>query len=431
MEENRADNKPSLARFLGADALWWLAYIVLCYIVGWDFVAQLRSPAFWLVAVALAGWTIHRWRQARTPELEARAETLHHGNQVVEDAGPRGERVRRLLVGFVAIALVALVASTFLVDQTIAEGRTLLLGDEFLDGSYAGWSESFAALDTELWGLAIYDYALLVGIVIIAIEVIALFVRRNQSGSDRRLWLLDSFASLSTQVPFYLIEIFTVTAMIGAYFFIWDTLTLVRLPVAWWTIGLGILAADFAYYWEHRAGHVIRLLWTGHAVHHSSPIFNTAVAFRFGPFEPVLAVLFHLPLILLGFHPAIVILGELTVQAYQFWIHTEVIGKLGPLDRFLNTPSNHRVHHGSDRKYLDKNYGGILIVFDRLFGTYQAEEETPQYGLTQQINTVNPFKVWFSEFPALFADLRASRTWAEWWGYLLRGPGWSPSRPAD
>lgn len=113
-------------------------------------------------------------------------------------------------------------------------------------------------------------------------------------------------------------------------------------------------------------------------------------------------MLFHLPLVLLGFHPALVILGELSLQAYQLWIHTEVIGRLGPLDRVLNTPSNHRVHHGSDAKYLDR--------------------------LTTPIGTTNPLKVWFSEFPPLFRDLRNARTWGEWWGFLLNRPGWRPTR---
>ena len=253
--------------------------------------------------------------------------------------------------------------------------------------------------------------------------MVRLFVRPQ---GDRRLWTLDTLASLSTQIPFYVVELGTTIAMLGSYFVLWDHVTPVQLPINWATIALGIVAADFAYYWEHRTSHEIRLLWTGHAVHHSSPIFNTAVAFRFGPFEPVVAVLFHLPLILAGFHPAIVILGELTVQAYQFWIHTDVIGRLGPLDAVLNTPSNHRVHHGSDDKYLDRNHGGILIVWDRLFGTYQAEEETPTYGLTTPINTTNPLKVWFSEFPPLFQDLRTAGSWRARWAFLVNRPGWTP-----
>lgn len=258
----------------------------------------------------------------------------------------------------------------------------------------------------------------------IAIEAVRLFRRPK---GQRKLWFFDSIASLSTQIPFYVVEVLSVIAMIATYFFLWDNFTLWQMPVNAWTIGLAIMAADLAYYWEHRTSHEIRLLWTGHAVHHSSPIFNTAVAFRFGPIEPFVAIMFHLPLILLGFHPALVIMGELTVQAYQFWIHTDVIGRLGPIDKVLNTPSNHRVHHGSNAKYLDKNHGGILMIWDHLFGTYQAEEETPTYGLTTPIETTNPLRVWFSEFPPLFADLREALTWREWWGYLINPPGWKPA----
>ena len=419
--------RQSLGRFLASDVLWWGGYFILSAVVGWDIGEQLRSWLFWAIAGPLVAWRVVEWK--RRPHVLGRA--THGGHHDPELAGrPDGighsERIRRGLIGFVAIAFVGLVISTFAVDQSIAEGRTLLLGEEFLETGYDQWSESTAAaIDAEILGLAIYDWALFIGLIIIAVEVVGILLRRT---TDRKLWFADTFASLSTQIPFYVIEIFTVLAMLGAYFVIWDDLTPYQLPVNGWTIAAAIIAADFAYYWEHRTSHEVRLLWTGHAVHHSSPIFNTAVAFRFGPFEPVLAVLFHLPLVLLGFHPALVILGELSVQAYQLWIHTEVIGRLGPLDRVLNTPSNHRVHHGSDAKYLDRNHGGILMVWDRLFGTYQAEEETPTYGLTTPIGTTNPLKVWFSEFPPLFRDLRGARTWGEWWGFLLNRPGWRPTR---
>ena len=416
--------RQSLGRFLASDVLWWGGYFIFSAVIGWDIGDQLRSPLFWAIAVPLIGWRAAEWK--RRPFTTGTVDGGHHDPELADrpDGLGHSERVRRGLIVFVALAFAGLVASSFAVDQSIAEGRTLLLGDEFLEAGYDQWSESAAALDAEILGLTIYDWALFVGLAIIAIEVVVLLRR----GADRKLWFTDTLASLSTQIPFYVIEIFTVLAMVGAYFVIWDELTPYQLPVNGLTIAGVIVAADFAYYWEHRTSHEIRLLWTGHAVHHSSPIFNTAVAFRFGPFEPVLAVLFHLPLVLLGFHPALVILGELTVQAYQFWIHTDVIGRLGPLDRVLNTPSNHRVHHGSDAKYLDRNHGGILMVWDHLFGTYQAEEETPTYGLTTPIDTTNPVKVWFSEFPPLFRDLRGARTWGEWWGFLLNRPGWRPTR---
>ena len=209
-----------------------------------------------------------------------------------------------------AVSFLLLVGSNLSADPDVAAGRTVLLEEAGPDGSGLDLSSTtaLAAIGTELAGIAIYNWALMVGAVIIAVEIAFVLLRRRR---DRRLWFLDSLASLSTQIPFYFIEIFTVIAMVGAYFFVWDNLTLWHLPVTWWTVALGVAAADFAYYWEHRTSHEVRLLWTGHAVHHSSPIFNTAVAFRFWPFEPVLAVLFHLPPVLLGLHPAIVVLGEL------------------------------------------------------------------------------------------------------------------------
>ena len=434
---------PSFLRFLGAEVLWWIAWFVFSYVIGLDIGRQLESPFFWAAVAVFTAWAVVRWRRLSREHLEAVAAARGPGGHHDPESAGRGpslghsEPIRRGLIAFVIIGFAALIIANLAADPDIGKDRTVLLaseeseaGDEywssaaFEDGSYEYWSSTAAAFDVELLGLALYEWSLLVGIVFITIEIAVVMLRRR---ANRRLWFMDSLASLSTQIPFYVIEIFTVVAMIGAYFFIWDKVSLWHLPVNWWTILLGVLAADFAYYWEHRTSHEVRLLWTGHSVHHSSPILNTAVAFRFGPFEPVLAVVFHLPLVLLGFHPAIVIAGELAVQAYQFWIHTEVIGRLGPLDRFLNTRSNHRVHHGSDQKYLDRNHGGILVVWDHVFGTYQAEEERPTYGLTTQINTTNPIKVWFSEFPSLFADLKASRSWREWLGYLFNRPGWRPS----
>lgn len=431
-KHHRSETKPersSLLRYLATDCIWWGTYLIFSYVVGWSIASQLKSPWFWIVALAIEAISFRSWL-TKTPQQRAkRAESLHQGHHAYL---PRRQTIRQALVGYVIIAFIALGATTLFVDTEIAENRTSVLSEEAAFGTYDWWGESLMALNAELWGLAVYDYALLIGMVIIGLELISILLRRAKPGqTTRKLWILDSLASLSTQIPFYFIEIFTVTAMVGAYFFIWDNLTLFTLPQNYWIFILAIIAADLAYYWEHRAAHEIRLLWTGHAVHHSSPIFNTAVAFRFGPFEPLVAVFFHLPLILMGFHPAFVIAAEIIVQAYQFWLHTELVPKLGPLEQILNTPSNHRVHHGSDSEYLDKNYGGILIIFDRMFGTYQPEISIPNYGLTTPINTTNPLKVWTSEFPSLFADLRSATNWRDWVSYLTHGPGWRPKNDSN
>ena len=236
----------------------------------------------------------------------------------------------------------------------------------------------------------------------------------------------DMLANLSTQIPFTLVGLLAIGLTLIAYYGL-HALAPAQLPVNGWTMAAILLLADFVYYWEHRVAHRVRLLWMNHAVHHSSPYMNASVGFRFGPFESFMPILFHAPLCLLGFDPLLVILAQIAVLSYQTWIHTEVIGKLGWFDRIFNSPANHRVHHGSNDNCLDRNFGGILILWDRIFGTYQAEEETPVYGLTQQINSINPLKICFSEWPALFRDLASAASWKDRMGYLFRPPGWEPA----
>lgn len=266
------------------------------------------------------------------------------------------------------------------------------------------------------------DALFLIGAAILAIELLKGFFSGSMKGRE----LLDMVASASTQIPSLLVEIFLMSFLYVGMVVVADTFVTWQMPITLWSVALAILACDFAYYWEHRIAHEVRLLWTQHAVHHSSREMNIVVGIRFGPFEGFASALLHFPLIFLGFPPVLIFFGIIVVLAYQTWIHTELIGKLGPLDGVLNTPSNHRVHHGCDDKYIDKNYGGILIIWDRLFGTYQAEEETPTYGLKRDYNSVNPLSVWISEWPGLFADLRKSKSFGETWMYLFGRPGWQP-----
>ncbi|WP_259781772.1 sterol desaturase family protein [Aestuariispira ectoiniformans] len=242
-----------------------------------------------------------------------------------------------------------------------------------------------------------------------------------------RLRFLDTIASLSTQIPYLLVEILTFNAVVIAYYTT-QAIAPVGIETTIASFAILLMLADFTYYWEHRCSHRIRLLWTSHAVHHSAPIMNIAVAYRFGYLDPLISVPFHLPLVLIGYDPMAVFLAEVIVLVYQTWLHNDFIGKLGILERFLNTPSNHRVHHGSNPHYLDRNYGGILIIWDRLFGSYAAEEEPVVYGLTAPINTVNPVKVWFSELPKLVRDLISAQGIANYCGYLFRGPDWQPEK---
>jgi sterol desaturase/sphingolipid hydroxylase (fatty acid hydroxylase superfamily) len=204
------------------------------------------------------------------------------------------------------------------------------------------------------------------------------------------------------------------------------TLTPLRIPFAWVALPLFLIAQDFSYYWSHRSHHMVRLLWATHVVHHSSQRFNLSTALR-QPWTSFAPWLFYLPMIALGVHPAVVVFCSGINLVYQFWIHTERIDKMPRWFEFIfNTPSHHRVHHASQGGYLDRNFGGVLIVWDRLFGSFAPELERPIYGLTKNINTHNPLKVAFHEYVSIFADLRRSRGWRERLNYLFRGPGWNP-----
>jgi sterol desaturase/sphingolipid hydroxylase (fatty acid hydroxylase superfamily) len=186
---------------------------------------------------------------------------------------------------------------------------------------------------------------------------------------------------------------------------------------------------DLIYYWNHRLMHEHRFLWAVHVVHHSSERYNLSTALRqpvadaFGVFVP------YGVLALLGVRPSMIARARDLDLLYQYWIHTDVIRRLGPLERVLNTPSHHRVHHGSNQRYLDRNHGGILILWDRWFGTFAEEREPVVYGLTENIRTFDPLRVATHEHRAMLADVAAARSWRERLSHLLRRPGWRPVRP--
>lgn len=203
-----------------------------------------------------------------------------------------------------------------------------------------------------------------------------------------------------------------------------------KLPTdAWWAWVALFFADDLAFYCYHRGHHRIRLFWATHIVHHSSQHYNLSTALR-QDWTPFSATLFWIPSALL-FPPWMVLLALAWNLLYQFGLHTETIDRLPrPIELLFNTPSHHRVHHGSQEQYLDRNYGGILIVWDRLFGTFEPEGERVRYGLTTNIATHNPAKVAFGEFAALWGDVRAARSWRDRVGYVVHGPGWAPAAAA-
>ncbi|MFF1372250.1 sterol desaturase family protein [Streptomyces virginiae] len=204
-------------------------------------------------------------------------------------------------------------------------------------------------------------------------------------------------------------------------------LTPLRVPFLWWTALLMLLAQDFLYYWQHRLHHVIRILWACHVVHHSSERFNLTTALR-QPWTSATTWWFYLPMVALGVHPAAIPFCYGLNLLYQFWVHTERIGKLPrPYEYVFNTPSHHRVHHASQGGYLDRNFGGILIVWDRMFGSWVGETDKPVYGLTKNIGTHNPLRVATHEYAAIARDVRAAGSWGQRAGHVFRGPGWRPA----
>ncbi|MGZ4734968.1 MAG: sterol desaturase family protein [Acidimicrobiia bacterium] len=199
-------------------------------------------------------------------------------------------------------------------------------------------------------------------------------------------------------------------------------------PVA---LAAAIFGWDFIYYWNHRFMHESRYMWAIHVVHHSSERYNLSTALRqpvadaFGTFAP------YGLLCLFGIRPGLVVQARGINLLYQYWIHTDTIRRLGPFEALFNTPSHHRVHHGTNQEYLDRNHGSILILWDRLFGTFEPERAPVVYGLTKNINTFDPIRVMTHEHADMLADVGRATTWRERLSFVLRGPGWSYRRHAE
>ena len=192
-----------------------------------------------------------------------------------------------------------------------------------------------------------------------------------------------------------------------------------------WAWVLLLVIEDHSYYWFHRMHHEVRLLWACHVNHHSSRYYNLSTALRQAVLTPLTGPWFWAPLPLIGFPPWMILTAQAWSLLYQFWLHTESIDKLGPLEWVLNTPSHHRVHHGKNVEYLDKNHGGIFILWDRLFGTFAPEKNKVVYGLTTDITTYNPLRIGFHELAAIGRDVAKAPTLGAKLGYIFLPPGWS------
>ncbi len=202
-----------------------------------------------------------------------------------------------------------------------------------------------------------------------------------------------------------------------------DALTPWRVPTTWGSAIACLLLVDFLFYWDHRTAHRVRAIWAvAHSVHHSSFQFDQTTGLRVSFVDGFTSPWFYLPAVFAGFDPLLVAACFGVMLAYQQWLHTEAIGRLGWFDRVFNSPSNHRAHHGTQQAYLDKNYGGILIVWDRLFGTWAPEREPPVYGLTTPLGSSNLWAVHTAEAKTLWHELNAARSWRARLRLLLSPP---------
>ncbi len=237
----------------------------------------------------------------------------------------------------------------------------------------------------------------------------------------------DTASSLTMGIGNVVVGFVGKVIVFGAYSFVYQFRLFTIDMTQWWPWVVLFFADDFSYYWFHRISHSSRYFWASHVVHHSSQKYNLGTALRqtwTGNISG--AFIFWLWLPLVGFSPVAVMTMQAISLLYQFWIHTEHISKLpAPIEYLFNTPSHHRVHHGSDLAYLDKNHAGVLIIWDRLFGTFEVERNRPTYGLTKNIDSHNPVRIAFHEWTDIARDLRRSGSLRNAFYYVFGPPGWS------
>lgn len=241
----------------------------------------------------------------------------------------------------------------------------------------------------------------------------------------------DTLCSIGLGAVSQVTEIFSKALMLAIYVLAYEHLRFFSLDAHSVAVWLGaLLLYDFLYYWHHRLGHEVGVLWAAHVVHHQSEEFNLSTALRQTSSNFLFGWIFYLPMAVLGVPPLVWIGVALIDLLYQYWIHTEQIGKLGWFDRVFASPSNHRVHHGVNDRYLDKNYGGILILWDRLFGTYADEDDDEPviYGTRSPLRRYDPLWANLEGYAALARDAWRTRHWPDKFNVWIKPPGW---RPAD
>jgi sterol desaturase/sphingolipid hydroxylase (fatty acid hydroxylase superfamily) len=275
--------------------------------------------------------------------------------------------------------------------------------------------------DAQIIVLATPVFLLLIGIEFV--------VGRKRGRNTYRL--NDALNSIGLGILSQVTALFAKLLTVGVYTALFTHVALWRLPTdALWVWVLGLVAYDFLYYWHHRFGHTVALMWGAHAVHHQSEDYNLSTALRQTSSGWLVGWVFYLPMAIAGFPPLVFGVVALIDLLYQYWVHTQQIGRLGWFDRWFCAPSNHRVHHAVNDRYVDRNYGGILIVWDRLFGTYCEEDDAEPcvYGTRSPLRSWNPVWANLQVYAALWREMRLCSRWQDRLALWFKPPGW---RPAD
>ncbi len=237
----------------------------------------------------------------------------------------------------------------------------------------------------------------------------------------------DSISNLSQGIGSQITGLFMKTALFFGYTYLFEHWRLFDLPKSIWIWIVLFIGVDFCYYWFHRMSHQVNALWAAHIVHHQSEEYNLTVALRQSWFQSWFSWVFYLPLALIGFDPLMFVTLSAFNTLYQFWIHTRAIKSMGFLEHILNTPSHHRVHHGSNPKYIDKNHAGSLIIWDKMFGTFQKEEEEVYYGITTPLASWNPVWANVHYWAELWQTAKNTKRFSEKIKVFIKPPGWFPA----
>jgi len=262
--------------------------------------------------------------------------------------------------------------------------------------------------------------------VFFALIALEYFVGRARGRSNYRL--NDAVNSLSLGVMSQVVGLFTKLLVVGIYAAVYSVAALWQLPAEqWWVWVLAIVSYDFCYYWNHRLGHESAVFWAAHVVHHQSQEYNLSTALRQTSSGALLGWIFYLPMAIAGIPPEVFVVAAVVNLLYQYWIHTEQVGSLGWFDRWFGSPSNHRVHHAVNDRYIDRNYGGITMLWDRLFGTFVEERERCVYGTRAPLDSWDPLWANFEVYADLARRSRALPRWRDKLAVWLMPPGWQPA----